>query len=230
MHLAGHCRITMANGQVNPISSLAKGDQILCYPTPPGDQPMTAKVACILVYPQDGSRFSIAGLNLECTEELPIKDPSTGKWNHAEEMVAFSERRSYSSYSNASPSYSVLLEKEAPSHTIIVENVVVAALGCSYREGYCWDQGGTCHLNPWWEFFGDYERVSEEMQDANLAGFQKGRVFVDGIRRCGDDDGFFLVGFTPVQGPMLALLENHAEKLSEGGADHPNERRVSDRI
>ena len=202
----------MADGSVKPISSLIKDDRVLCNLTPPGGQPVTATVACILIKLHDMSKFPIAGLNLLCTEEIPIKDPSTGQWKKAEDLVPFSQRRQSS---KASPSYSVLLEEEAPLHSIVVENVVVAALGCNAREGYSWDQDGVYNLNPFWEFYGNHGKVSEEAREVNPTGFQKGRVLVGGIRRCGDDDGFCIEAFQPFWGPTPAWLEEDGGQPSE---------------
>jgi hypothetical protein len=88
-------------------------------------------------------------LNPECTEELPIKDPPTGKWNYAEEMVPLSERlgeqislvkREYRIVSSDSPEAIAddLGSKELPNSSD------PNSLGCCYWDLDAWP-GSSLH-------------------------------------------------------------------------------------
>ncbi|KAH0558602.1 hypothetical protein GP486_004748, partial [Trichoglossum hirsutum] len=179
MVFLGHCRVPTADGSLKQTSSLIKGDYILCHPTPPGGTPVIAEVSHILLEFDGGYMVRVTGTDLECSRRHPIKDPTTGKWIAADRIRPIpSSLRLVDT-----PVYSVLLAREAPLYTLIVEGVVVAALGCNLREGLS-HTGEVSH-----PFYGTYWDVEEKMKEAHPVGFKRGRVVVTGIRRSGDDDG-----------------------------------------
>ncbi|KAH0541817.1 hypothetical protein FGG08_003700 [Glutinoglossum americanum] len=183
MGILSHCRVSMANGSLKPISSLTKGDSILCCPTPPGGTPVTAEVSCILVTLWGGYLMVRAtGTELECEERHPVKNPTTGEWIGAGRIQPIPKW-----FHSAGPLYGVLLIRDAPLYTIVVEGVVVAALGCNTREGLRHGERESGYISH--PFYNTYRDVEREMKEVHPVGFERGRVVVTGIRRSGDDDG-----------------------------------------
>jgi hypothetical protein len=160
---------------------LAKGNELLCKPTPPGDAPITGKVVCIFMHFLGGYIHRVPGTELDCDLRHPVQNPSTREWECAGYIPGSSQVK-FDDYKTTAV-YHVLLDHDAFLNTMVVEGVLVAAIGCDTREGLSWN-GYISH--PFWC---TYAEVEDQMKIVHPEGFKRGRVVTTGIRRSGDDDG-----------------------------------------
>lgn len=153
---SGDSLVTMANGETKFVPDIRKGDRVVC-----NLEGRTAKVLCVLALRVGHGRCGMVSISdgLKITARHPIL--VNGMWSDPKDMgvVKGTACRFV---------YNVLLESEG---TIVVGGVTCVALGHELL-------GVKAH-----EFWGNRERIVEELRRVDAKGFQKGRVEITGTKR-----------------------------------------------